>query len=300
MEHDDARLLLAARRGDAASLGVLLESYRPRLLAVAVRLLGDYGRAEDAVQETFVVALRQHGGVRDPGAFGGWLHTVLRNVCLTALRGRDEHPVAKLPADSAVTRSAEEEFAQLALGDWVRIAVDRLSEPLQLPLLLRHFSGCGSYDQIASICGVPVGTVRSRLNEGRRRLARELLGDAERGDRSSRHQAEAREHRLELAVREMDETGDAAAFAALCDEDVEIHRLGERLRGRMHFQPVLHAQRDAGVRFQVTNVFSGREITISQGRFVNPVGDPTHCPPSIVQVHHHRGGVAHRVTLHAV
>ena len=73
-----------------------------------------------------------------------------------------------------------------------------------------------------------------------------------------------------------------------------------RLRGRMHFQPVLHAQRDAGVRFQVTNVFSGREITISQGRFVNPVGDPTHCPPSIVQVHHHRGGVANRVTLHAV
>ena len=100
MEHDDARLLLAARRGDAASLGVLLESYRPRLLAVAVRLLGDYGRAEDAVQETFVVALRQRGGVRDPGAFGGWLHTVLRNVCLTALRGRDEHPVAELPADS--------------------------------------------------------------------------------------------------------------------------------------------------------------------------------------------------------
>jgi DNA-directed RNA polymerase specialized sigma24 family protein len=56
MVDDDARLLLAARSGDPASLGLLLESYRPRLLAVAMRLLGDYGGAEDAVQETFVIA----------------------------------------------------------------------------------------------------------------------------------------------------------------------------------------------------------------------------------------------------
>jgi RNA polymerase sigma-70 factor (ECF subfamily) len=300
MGDTDARLLLAARGGDAASLGVLLESYRPRLLAVAVRLLGDYGRAEDAVQETFVLALRRIGGVRDPAAFGGWLHTVLRNVCLTALRGHDEQPVAELPADSAVARSAEEEFAQLAVGEWVRSAVDRLSEPLRLPLLLRHFSGCGSYDQIASICGVPVGTVRSRLNEGRRRLARELLVAAERGDRSSRLRAEARERRLELAVREMDETGDAGAFAALCSDDVELDRLGERLRGRAHFQRVLRAQREAGVRFQVASVLSGRGVTICEGRFLNPVDDPAHCPPHIVQVHEHGDGLAHRVTLHAV
>jgi RNA polymerase sigma-70 factor (ECF subfamily) len=228
------------------------------------------------------------------------LHTVIRNVCLTTLRGPDERPAAELPADSAPARSAEEEFAQLALGEWVRSAIDRLSEPLQLPLLLRHFSGTGSYQQIASICGVPVGTIRSRLNEGRRRLARELLTEAERGDRTSRHRAEARERRLELAVREMDETGDATAFTALCADDVELDRLGQRLRGREHFQRVLRAQQAAGVRFQVTNVLSGRGITISKGRFLNPADDPAHCPPNVVQVHDHGDGLTHRVTLHAV
>ncbi|MGZ4314460.1 MAG: hypothetical protein ACXVRS_01360 [Gaiellaceae bacterium] len=92
----------------------------------------------------------------------------------------------------------------------------------------------------------------------------------------------------------------ATAFAALCAVDVEIDRLGERLRGRTHFQRVMRAQREAGVRFQVANVLSGPGITISEGRFLNPADDPAHCPPAIVQVHYHRAGLSDRVTLHAV
>jgi hypothetical protein len=59
-----------------------------------------------------------------------------------------------------------------------------------------------------------------------------------------------------------------APFAALCAADVELDLLGERLRGRTHFRRVLQAQRDAGVRFQVTNVLSGHGITISEDRFL--------------------------------
>ena len=62
----DADLVAAARGGDAAALGLLLERHRPRLFATAIRLLGYQSDAEDAVQETCLAAMRHIGSVRDP------------------------------------------------------------------------------------------------------------------------------------------------------------------------------------------------------------------------------------------
>ena len=84
----DAALLDAIRNGDVAALGLLLERYRPSLLAAAIRLVGRGPEAEDAFQETCLVALRHIGTVRDPDAVGGWLHTVLRRACLQQKRRR--------------------------------------------------------------------------------------------------------------------------------------------------------------------------------------------------------------------
>jgi DNA-directed RNA polymerase specialized sigma24 family protein len=81
----DGELACAARAGDVASLGVLLERYRAPLHGAALRLL-EHAKADDAVQETFVIALRRIGDVHDPEAIGGWLHAVLRNVCLMSAR----------------------------------------------------------------------------------------------------------------------------------------------------------------------------------------------------------------------
>lgn len=53
-----------------------------------------------------------------------------------------------------------------ALRDWLHSSLEMLTEPLQLPLMLRYFTEASSYQQIAAVCGVPVGTVRSRLSKG--------------------------------------------------------------------------------------------------------------------------------------
>ncbi len=82
----DADLVRAAQNGDTASLGVLLERYRASLHARALGILGLGPQAEDAVHDTFLVALRRIDWVREPAAVGGWLHAVLRNVCLMRLR----------------------------------------------------------------------------------------------------------------------------------------------------------------------------------------------------------------------
>ena len=74
--------------GDAEALAGLLERYRPSLYAAAIGLLRNREDARDAVQEACVVALVRIASLRDPAAVGGWLHRVLRNVCLMRLRSQ--------------------------------------------------------------------------------------------------------------------------------------------------------------------------------------------------------------------
>ncbi len=173
----DAELARAARAGDATALGLLLERHRPRLYAHALNLVGYGHDAHDTVQDTFVIAMRRIGSLRETGQVEGWLHTVLRNVCMDRLRARTD-----APEPPELTAPAEDEpeavIESLALRDWVWTSVGRLSEPLRLVTMLRHFSTCAAYEDIAKVCDVPVGTVRSRLSEARRILADDLLRTA--------------------------------------------------------------------------------------------------------------------------
>src|SRR3712207_1042617 len=87
----DADLVRAAQGGDVTSLGLLLERYRAALYGQALGILGYGPQAEDAVHDAFVVALRKIHTVGERAAVGGWLHAVVRNVCLMRLGvGRGE------------------------------------------------------------------------------------------------------------------------------------------------------------------------------------------------------------------
>jgi RNA polymerase sigma-70 factor (ECF subfamily) len=181
---EEPALVRAAQAGDVISLGLLLERHRPALLAHALGLLdGRTADAHDAVQETFVVALRSLQTVRDPAAVGGWLHVVLRNACLMQhRRGARERPIddPEQVSDRSAWASLEEDLDRLALRAWIWAAIEGLSEALQLPLLLRYFSGAATYEAIAGVCGVPVGTVRSRLARARGRLSEAIATGDER------------------------------------------------------------------------------------------------------------------------
>ena len=83
---DDTALVTAAQAGDMAGLGALLERHRARLHAIAVSILGHGPPAEDAVQDTFLIALRRIGELRDPAAARAWLTAILVNVCRGQLR----------------------------------------------------------------------------------------------------------------------------------------------------------------------------------------------------------------------
>ncbi|HEX7977101.1 MAG TPA: sigma-70 family RNA polymerase sigma factor, partial [Gemmatimonadaceae bacterium] len=215
----DADLLYAIRGGDVAALGLLLERYRPSLLETAIRIVGRGPEAEDAFQETCLSALRHIGRVRDPDAVGAWLHTVLRRACLQQKRRRRAEVVTRdLPEVADERESPERRIERLELRDWVRGAIDRLPEPLRVAAMLRYFGSYDSYDEVASILGIPIGTVRSRLSEARAKLADALLASAG-------------------LIHDDRRANDRARERFWFDEFHDVFRRGESARFVSHFSP---------------------------------------------------------------
>ncbi len=200
----DEDLVRAARRGEAVSLGLLLERHRPELHATALRYLREPACAHDAVQDSFVVALRDLASLRDAAAIGGWLRAIVRNRCLDELR-RGRRDLPEETASGAIERlalaAADEAIDRLALRDWVWSALARLTEPLRVTAMLRYFGSYDSYEEIAAICGVPVGTVRSRLSQVKVKLAEALLEAADLAHDDARRVAEAEQARFAAATR---------------------------------------------------------------------------------------------------
>ncbi|WP_405847705.1 RNA polymerase sigma factor [Streptomyces sp. NBC_01518] len=133
-----------------------------------------------------------------------WLRTIVRNARRQVVReAAVVRPVGELPLQS--THLGPEQWLERnTLRDWVWEALEELSPALRMPLVLRHFAtGVTSYERIAEVCGVPVGTVRSRLSQGRTKLAAALAAtaDAPHGDAGQRvHATRVEAHELLAAV----------------------------------------------------------------------------------------------------
>lgn len=296
----DADLVRAAQAGDVSALGALLARYRAALLATAMALSGYGPDAEDAVQEACMIALRRIGDLRDPAAAGAWLRTVVRNACRKQYLSPANLPLAE--GRAAVLRSPEPDPAQLleqsATRDWVWHAVEDLSPPLRLVVMLRYFSGVTAYQDIAGACGVPVGTVRSRLSEARGKLARALLATADAAHGDARALAERRRRDAEEQLAAVHSGELASAFAGSWSPAVEIsgppgfqaHGYGRLIR-----QLAQDAEDGAGNR--LINVTASRDLAVWEFEMTSPPWDPEHCPPGAGWVLQLRSGWVERARL---
>ena len=278
----DAGLVRSALDGDVASFSALLERYRASLYAHALASLGRPEDAADAVQETFLLALTRLGQVRDPEAVGGWLHAVMRSVCAMELR-RPAHRVTGAELDSDIP-AAQDAAEQLALRDWVWAALEDLPEPLRLVTLLRFFGRSHSYAEIAQLCGVPAGTVRSRLHQAKAELGARLLaesGTAPRGDAGWARRVRA--SYLALAGQ------DPGPYVAMFAPGADISASGLVVRGRDQILRMCEQDLDDGIRARPVDVVSSAAITVIESAFVSPPDDPEHCPPAVTQVLFHDG-----------
>jgi len=282
----DAELVLRARAGDAASLGRLLERHRSRLFASAIRFLGYRPEAEDAVQETCLIAMQHLGAIRDPEAVGAWLQAVLRRSCLHQRRRHHRELLTDAVPETPDERmTPEERIEQLELRDWIHGALQTLPEALRTTALLRYFGSYDSYEEVAAILGVPIGTVRSRLAEAKLKLADSLLAKAGLLDGETRSKEEQRVRFWTEAVREVFRRWQSDAFVSNFKRDCLVGwSSGKRAVGRHHIATDIDTTIDSGVRLEPARVLTSDGVAFVEGRFVNPPEDPEHCPPGIAFV----------------
>ena len=282
----DAELVSMAQSGDAASLGVLLERYRAPLFALALGLLGHGPDAQDAVQDAFLIALRKIGHLKEAGAAGAWLRAIVRTVCLSRLRqrrggspfvGLAESFGPKEPCES----SAEEYVDRLALREWVWTALAHLPEPLRVTAMLRYFGSYPSYEEISMILGVPIGTVKSRLNQVKVKLADALLETAELAHDEARLISESQTRFFTEAHEELNR-GRYEMLASAFADDLVLGSSGRDTDSGLGFliHRVWEEQLEAGVKLHPTSILAGKDVTVIEGDFENPHDDPFHCPPA--------------------
>ena len=261
----DAELVRAARGGDAASLGALLEHHRAEMHAVALSVLGWGPEAEDAVQDAMLTALRRLGELRDPAAAGAWLKAVTRNAARMRLRsaGREIPLTEHADGRPSPERTPEEVLDGHALSDWVHASLEMLSEPLQLPVMLRYFTEASSYQQIAAVCGVPVGTVRSRLSEARRKLTATLLESVAAAHDDASALAARRHAEVEHLITSAPRGEFPRALAALAVPDLHLTGpQGQHGQGTDLLVRIMDSDLEAGVRQHLVRVTASRRLTI--------------------------------------
>jgi RNA polymerase sigma-70 factor (ECF subfamily) len=182
----DERLVRAAQAGDLPSFNALVTRHERAVFAVCYRVLRDVEAAEDATQDTFVKAWSSLSSFRG-GLVRPWLLRIATNRCLDLLRARGRRPADSLDAQTveveprwtSQTASGEhpEAFAARSeLSGALERALDRLPEDQRVVTILADIHG-HSYEEIAQITGVAVGTVKSRISRSRSRLREILTAD---------------------------------------------------------------------------------------------------------------------------
>jgi RNA polymerase sigma-70 factor (ECF subfamily) len=169
-------LVELASRGDEEAFASLARAASDRLLAVAYRILRDLGLAEDAVQQTLVIAWRELPGLRDPDRFDAWLHRLLVNACYAEARRarRWSGSVRVLPEDRP---AADDEILAVAQRDQLERGFRRLPPEQRAVFVFHHYLGL-TLTEVAEQLGVPIGTVKSRMHYATASLRAALEADA--------------------------------------------------------------------------------------------------------------------------
>ncbi|MBA3905270.1 MAG: sigma-70 family RNA polymerase sigma factor [Pseudonocardiales bacterium] len=166
---DDLTLVVRAQEGDVRAFEVLARRHQRALYRVAVRMMGDPGEAEDALQEALLDAWRHLDRFRGDASFSTWMYRIVSNRCIALLRRRRPLPAADagaaVVASDSPERAAELDAELAALG----AAVQDLPHEQRVCWVLRELSGMG-YAEIAEITGAGEAAVRGRIYRARVRL----------------------------------------------------------------------------------------------------------------------------------
>jgi RNA polymerase sigma factor (sigma-70 family) len=169
-------LVLRAQAGDHAAFSTLAAHAIDGLYSTARLILRSDDRAQDAVQEALVRAWLNIRGLRDPGAFGGWVRRLLINSCYESARRERTRRITEISADPGDGPSTPDDAHSLALRDQLDRAFRRMTPEQRAILVVRYYLDL-TETEAAEALGIPVGTVKSRLNRASSAMRAALEAD---------------------------------------------------------------------------------------------------------------------------
>ncbi len=183
----DQELVEQSRHGDTSAFDVIARRYGKRLYNVALRFLGNREDASDICQETLLRAYESLDGYRGDARVYTWLYSIAANLARNKLRdgsrkGRDkgtslealsETAPAVAAAAAASRRNPGTDAMEHEMEEVLQQCLAELPDHYRLPFVLRTFDDL-SYEEIAEVMDCPPGTVKSRLNQARKRLRERL------------------------------------------------------------------------------------------------------------------------------
>jgi RNA polymerase sigma-70 factor (ECF subfamily) len=179
MKDPDQPLLDEIRAGNSHRFGALVDRHKDRALTLAVRLVGNKEEAEELVQDSFIRAYRNLVDFRGDSRFGTWFYRILYNLCMTKVTRKTN--VAMVPWIEVPDLGAPEEetdslreIEQREMQSILREEIRRLPEAFAAAITLFYVQEM-TYDEIAAVTGLPLGTVKTNLFRGRQALRQRMV-----------------------------------------------------------------------------------------------------------------------------
>jgi RNA polymerase sigma-70 factor (ECF subfamily) len=291
----------AAIRGDGRAAGYLFEWFHAPLLAHALRICGNTSLARDALQDAFISAYTKLPALRDSAMFYPWLRSILLRKCYRLAQKEKRTSASDLSgqSDAIIRNMSDEQLEHSGSRFQLYEVLQGLSDELRACVMLRYFSQFNSYDDIALILSIPVGTVRSRLAAARDKMKmlypknEDAYGAAWRAAQewSSKYtywwgdmydDMNARGHLLQHMHPQM-----RIRFTSGKVSDAGHAAIAKELDADLHY----------GTFFRLREVCSCGDISIIEGPNVNSREHPDRCAPSTVFVTFRQDGVIRRLHI---
>lgn len=173
--------IAAARAGDQGAFEELVRLYEKRVLALALRMCKNQEDAAEAAQEAFLAAWQGLGNFRGDSSFSTWLYRLASNACVDLLRREGKRRAAVSLDDEelnldipASIPSPQEEAERRELREQIEEGLRTLPPEYRAALVLREIQQL-RYEEIGKALEVDIGTVKSRISRGRKKLRSFLL-----------------------------------------------------------------------------------------------------------------------------
>lgn len=176
IEQDDADLVAASKTGDQDAFALLVQNHQRRVFNLVYRMLQNYEEASEVTQETFLAAWQGLSSFRGDAQFSTWLYRIAYNCSLKQLEQRKRDRALQASMQEEQINRDDETSTQLELQDRRDIVREHLS---QLPakyravLILRHLQE-KTYEEMAEILTLPIGTIKTHLFRARSLLKERL------------------------------------------------------------------------------------------------------------------------------